>query len=170
MPSPSPSTGRTSLARRFGEAFPRTDWGLLTRLPRDVVIAATTAQADSPPRTVAEALAGLNAIAAGRSSDSDLVRAVVAEIYAETGDDEPPAPEVADRVAGVGVVLQDCRRAAVVLSVGADPADSAAYRHWVQHIAARVCRQARNGEPPGGVVQERERRFLADLGVALGLR
>jgi hypothetical protein len=162
MPSPSPSTRPTSLARRFGEAFPRTDWGLLTRLPRDVVIAATTAQADSPPRTVAEALAGLNAIAAGRSSDSDLVRAIAGAIYAETGDDEPPAPEV-------GVVLQECRRAAVILTA-ADPADSAAYRQWVQHIAARVCRQARTGEPPDVATRERERRFLGDLGVALGLR
>jgi hypothetical protein len=158
-----PASGRPGLAQRFRQEYPADEWVLLTRLPRAVLIAATASAAAGPAghsgpgpgsgaaspgrrRTVAEGLAGLEALAAGRFSDSDLVRAVVSAIYAET--DERPA---------VGPVLGDCRRAAVALAARADPADSAAYRQWVQHVAARVCAGS-------------ERDFLVDLGVALGLR
>jgi hypothetical protein len=59
-----------------------------------------------------------------------------------------------------------------VLAARADPADSAAYRQWLQSIAARVCGASRSGGVLG-LGRERfsaaERRFLADLGGALGL-
>ena len=84
---------------------------------------------------MSEGLAGLAAVAAGRSFDSDLVRAVATAIYARH-DGEPPVG-VAGR-ADQGDLLGACRAAARVLARRADPADSAAYRQWVQSVAAGV--------------------------------
>jgi hypothetical protein len=157
-------------------AFTTPEWSALVALPRRVIVAATSAEADDPRRTVAEGLAGLEAVAAGRAFDSDLVRAVVADFYAETEGDPtdgetPVAEEFADRAAGLAAVLHDCREATRVLG-RADPADSAAYRQWIQWIAARVCAAARSGGVlgvGGEQVSTKERRFLADLGTALAL-
>ena len=159
---------------RYGQAtslaFAPDEWTLLTHLPARVMIAATSASADAPRRTVAEGIAGLDAIAAGRSSDSDLVRAVVAAIYAESDEDTPTAEEFTDRAAGLAEVLASCRAASTVLYARADPADAAAYRHWVSTVAARVCGAAKSGGVlglGGERVSAAEGRFLADLGVAL---
>lgn len=168
MPS-QPSHGQaTSLA------YAPDEWELLTHLPARVMIAAASAEADSTPRTVAEGIAGLEAIAAGRNSDSDLVRAVVAAIYAasdaDAEDDPPTAEEFTDRPAGPAEVLAACRTASALLSARADPADAAAYRQWLQTIAARVCGASGSGGALGlgaARVSTAEQRFLADLGEAL---
>lgn len=177
MPSHSASGDPPSYGRIVGQlsasAFPASEWELLTRLPGRVIVAATSAEAHSPRRTVAEGLAGLDAIAAGRAFDSDLVRAVVAAIYAESDEDRPVAEELVHRAAGLAEVLAACREATQVLAGRADPADSAAYRQWVQSIAARVCATARFHDllgQGGEQVGPAERRFLEELGVALGLR
>jgi hypothetical protein len=173
MPSQSASGDSTSAGRVAAPAYPRHEWELLTGLPARVIVAATSAEPDGPRRTVAEGLAGLDAIAAGRAFDSDLVRAVVAAIYAESGDDRPVAEEFTDRAAGLAEVLGACREAAGVLAARADPADSAAYRQWVQSIAARVCGASRSGGLfglGGEHVSPAERRFLDDLAIALALR
>ena len=173
MPSQPASGYPTSVVHLVKLAFPHGEWSLLTGLPRQVVIAATSAEPDSPRRTVAEGLAGLDAIAAGRASDSDLVRAVVAAIYAETDPGAAAAEEFRDRGAGLAQVLAECRRATDVLAMRADPADSAAYRQWVQSIAARVCGASRSGGLfglGGEHVSPAERRFLDDLAIALALR
>lgn len=77
-------------------------------------------------------LAGLDAMAAGRGFDSDLVRAVVAAIYAR----HDGAPTPAERLTDLVDLLVACRAAVRVLHRRADPADSAAYRQWVQSVAA----------------------------------
>lgn len=153
-------------------AFPAAEWRLLTRLPARVVVAATSAEPDSPRRTVAEGLAGLEAIAGGRVFDSDLVRAVAAAIYAESTDDTPAAEEFTDREAGVAEVLAGCREASEILAARADPADSAAYRQWVQSVAVRVCGASRTGGllgVGGEQVSPAERAFLDNLATALQL-
>jgi hypothetical protein len=201
MPSQPASGHPPSVAHLVRLAFPHGEWNLLTRLPRQVMIAATSAEPDSPRRTVAEGLSGLDAIAAGRRSDSDLVRAVVAAIYAGTeqrhgqhpdpgqrrldqpdarteprrADDEdlPVAEEFRDRAAGLADTLDACRRATDLLAIRADPADSAAYRQWVESIAVRVCDAARSGGVlgfGGDLRSAAEEAFLADLAEALGLR
>jgi hypothetical protein len=172
-PTPNGTAGQVAaMAFRPGE------WELLTHLPARVIVAATSAEPDGPRRTVAEGLAGLDAIAAGRAFDSDLVRAVVSAIYAEADDDRPTAadpptaPGHSDRAVSVAEVLAACRRATDVLAARADPADSAAYRQWVQSIAARVCGASRSGGVlglGGKQVSAAERRFLDELAVALSL-
>jgi hypothetical protein len=145
------------------------EWDLLVRLPGQVVVAATSAQSDTARRTVAEGLAGLEAIAAGRASGSRLVRDVVAAIYQEPGEDQPAAEEFNDRVAGIAGVLADCRTAARVLAYRADHEDGDAYRHWLESVAARVCQAARTGGALGlgGVlISPAERQFLSDMGAA----
>ena len=175
--SPTSSPQRGNRARAVGPEFTDAEWQLLVRLPGQVVIAATSAEPDAPRRTVSEGLAGIDAIAAGRASDSDFVRDVVRAIYVEGEDSgpvdsEPPtAEEFLDRSAGLAEVLTTCRAAAAVLA-RADPADSAAYRQWLQSIAARVCGAARSGGLlglGGARLSAAERAFLADLGAALGL-
>jgi hypothetical protein len=134
------------------------------------MIAATSAEPDSDRRTVAEGLAGIDAIAAGTVSDSDLVRAAVAAIYAEADPDPPTAEQFLDRRAGITEVLVNCRSATTILARRADPADAAAYRQWLQNIAARVCGAARSADSlgiGGSLISDAEREFLVNLDRAL---
>jgi len=140
------------------DAFTPREWELLVRLPGRVIVAAT--HTGNPRRTVVEGLAGLEAMAAGRSFDSDLVRAVVAAVYAET-----PTTE-SEHAAGL---LRSCREAVKILGRRADPADSAAYRQWVQSIAARVCAGSSRRTPTPEQLGPADRRFLADLAHALAM-
>ncbi|MGA3526159.1 hypothetical protein [Melissospora conviva] len=137
------------------------EWRLLARLPGRVMVVSATRRVAEP---VAPGLAGLEGIAAGRASDSDLVRAVVAAVYAEA----EVASETYAQVNTVDEVFAECARAVEVLAGRADPADSAAYRQWVQSVAARVCRAARPEAADGGADPD-DQRFLAQLGAALGL-
>lgn len=151
-------------------AFRPDEWDLVIRLPARVMIAATSAEADGDERTVAEGLAGIDAIAAGTISDSDLVRAVVGAIYAEEDPDPPSAEQFLDRHAGITEVLVNCRAASAVLQSRADPADANAYRQWITSIAARVCGASRSGGVlglGGATVSAGERTFLDDLHRAL---
>jgi hypothetical protein len=146
--------------RSVASAYSPAEWRLLTRLPGQVVSAALAAFAGGPGDKVAHAVAGLDGIAAGRSFDSDLVRAVAAAIYAESDRDltldEAASPPTE--------VLARCRSIARLLARRADPADAAAYLQWVQSTAARVASAA---PEPGGNAANRW--FLTDLGRALGL-
>jgi hypothetical protein len=143
-------------------------WRLVSKLPAEVMIA-TVALRDNrhddrlprQRRTVTEGLAGLDAIAAGRSSDSDLVRAVVAAIYAEPEDDRPQPADRDGPRAELTQVLADCRTVVEILRRTADPADAAVYRHWVQQVAVRVCVASGSAGEPG------RRALLDDLGAAL---
>src|SRR5262245_22803569 len=126
-------------------AFTPQEWELLVRLPGQVVIAATSAEPDHPKRTVAEGLAGLDAIAAGLSSENQLVRNVVSTIYAERSTDAPSAEEFADPSEGLAMVLMACHEAAALLDSRAYPQDRLAYQDWVASIASRVCEASRTG-------------------------
>ena len=112
----------------------RAEWDLLVRLPRHVLIAATAAE---PDLSVADGLAGIAAIAAGRDAPSRLVRDVVAEIYTESSaDDLVVAADPAGRAADIAGVLAECRVAAHLLRQRMLPADAAAYRSWIEDVAA----------------------------------
>ncbi|MGC4809469.1 hypothetical protein ACLQ29_02935 [Micromonospora sp. DT228] len=161
-----PSAGRRA-APLTTAVYSAAEWDLLVSLPGRVLVATTAPDPGRPERGVRAGLAGLDAVAAGRASDSDLVRAVVAAIYARHDGTSPPAERRTDLVD----VLAACRTAGRVLGRRADPADSAAYRQWVQSVAARVCRAVpgpgeRRADQPATPA---DRRFLDRLGAALGL-
>jgi hypothetical protein len=143
-------------------SFSSSEWDLLVRLPGRVLVAATSAERDSARRTVAECLAGVDAIAAGRSSHIPLLQEIVAAIYSEQVGDHDPL-EFADPRSGIASVLADCRAAARTLERRVLNADATAYRDWLVDIAVSVCSAAR----PGSRVTPAERRFLADLALAL---
>lgn len=170
MPGQSASGSLLSARESVLLAFEPHEWELLTRLPARVMIAAISAEPDSDRRTVAEGLAGIDAIAAGATSDSDLVRATVAAIYAEADEDPPTAEQFRDRRAGITEVLVKCRAAALVLDSRASRADAQAYRSWVESIAERVCGAAKSGGVlgVGGMPLSRpEQQFLTELAEAL---
>jgi hypothetical protein len=154
-------------------AFDRDEWELLVTLPRRVVVAATSAEPDTPRRTVAEGLVGLEAIAAGRSSPSRLVREVVAAIYAAedgTEADDAAAEVFNDPDAGIAQTLAACGHANAVLGRRASRVDADGYRAWLAEVAAAVCGAAHTGGMLGlgGVrVSLAESRFLDDLADAL---
>ena len=142
------------------------EWELLVTLPGRVVIAATSAQLDPTRRTVVEGLVGLDAIAAGRSSASPLVRDVVSAVYHEK-DDRPAVEEVRE---GTAEVLDACRQAARLLAARTDRANADAYRRWLLAVATRVCHAARTGGllgVGGAALGPAGRRFLAELTAAL---
>ncbi len=151
-------------------AFDRDEWELLVTLPRRVVIAATLAEADTPRRTVAETLAGLEAIAAGRSSPSALVREIVAAIYAADDRGEFLGEIIDDTEANIVQTLTACRHANEVLKRKARLVDAAGYRAWLAEAAAAVCGAAHIGGifALGGIrVTLAESRFLEELAEAL---
>jgi hypothetical protein len=142
------------------------EWELLVTLPGRVVIAATSAQPDPARRTVAEGLAGLDAIAAGRSSASPLVRDVVSAVYHEPDDRQGGPPDGT----GAAEVMAACREAGRLLADRVDRTNAEAYRRWLLAIATRVCHAARTGGlrgVGGAALGPAERRFLADLTAAL---
>lgn len=160
---------RTSPIPRHAGSFAPDEWRLLIRLPAEVMVAAIAAGGHEQ-RTVAEGLAGLDAIAAGRGSDSDLVRCVVRAIYSEPEEGIAAPVPTGEPGQQVAQVLAHCRRAASVLRAGADPADAAAYRHWVQQVAIRVCGAARSGGLLGlgaEPIADRQQTLLDDLAAAL---
>ncbi|MET7468379.1 hypothetical protein ACFYON_12640 [Micromonospora sp. NPDC005686] len=154
-----PSAGRRA-APLTTAAYSAAEWDLLTDLPGRVLVAAASPGPGRPPRGVAAGLAGLDAVAAGRAFDSDLVRAVVAAIYAR----HDGAAERDERLTDLVDLLAAARAAVRVLRRRADPADSAAYRQWVESVAARVCRAGHSTPSPA------DTRFLDRLGGALDLR
>ncbi|MEU8259133.1 hypothetical protein AB0C02_00715 [Micromonospora sp. NPDC048999] len=154
-----PSAGRRA-APLTTAVYSAAEWDLLTELPGRVLVAAAAPTPGRPPRGVAAGLAGLDAVAAGRGFDSDLVRAVVSAIYARH---DGPADRV-DQLTDLVDLLAACRAAVRVLRRRADPADSAVYRQWVESVAARVCRVGDAGASPA------DRRFLDRLASALDLR
>ncbi|MFI7522538.1 hypothetical protein [Micromonospora globbae] len=162
-----PSAGRRATPLTTA-VYSAAEWDLLTGLPGRVIVAATAPGPGRPRRGVAEGLAGLEAVAAGRSFDSDLVRAVVTAIYARHDGQPVPAADGTDLVD----LLAACRAVVRLLDRRADPADSAAYRQWVQSVAARVCRAVPAGvfRPTGEPLSPADRRFLDRIGDALGLR
>jgi hypothetical protein len=143
-------------------SFPPAEWDLLVRLPGRVLIAATEVERGSVRHTVAEGLAGIEAIAAGRVSSSRLLRDVVAAIYAEQSG-EGDSREFADPRSGIASVLADCWVSARSLEKRATSGDAVAYRDWLVDIAVTVCAANR----VEGRVTPAERRFLADLSLAL---
>jgi hypothetical protein len=147
----------------------REEWELLVRLPGRVVVAATLAPQGAAEPSLIGGLAGLDAIAAGRSSVSRLVRDVVAAIYLEC-DDRPPVEQPRDPATAIGEVLIACRSAAAMLAERVRRPDADAYQNWLLSIAARVCHAGgRLPWPPAAVpVDEGQRRFLTALGDALG--
>ncbi len=161
---------RASPAPRTAGTFGAEEWRLLIRLPAEVMIATVISRDDGPRRTIAEGLAGLDAIAAGRGSDSELVRSVVAAIYREPADGRPDERSPAAATEDFRDVLDHCRRAATVLRGGAAPADASAYCQWVRLIAARVCDASRpsgvpsNDDGQAGAVDEE---LLDELTAAL---
>ncbi|HCT77204.1 MAG TPA: hypothetical protein DGT23_11560 [Micromonosporaceae bacterium] len=170
MPSQQASGNLLSARQSVLLAFEPHEWELLTRLPARVMIAATSAEADSHRRTVNEGLAGINAIAAGADSGSDLVRAMVAAIYAEADPDPPTAEQFRDRATGINEVLVSCRAAALVLDARVTPRDAMAYREWVESIANRVCKASVSGGVlgVGAITQSKaEQQFLLALAEAL---
>ncbi|TDB71790.1 hypothetical protein [Micromonospora sp. KC721] len=152
-----PAAGRRA-APLTTAIYSAAEWDLLTTVPGRVLVAAA-ATPGRPSRGVPAGLAGLDALAAGRAFDSDLVRAVVAAIYARHDGGSTPTDNRTDLVD----LLAACRAVVRVLHRRADPADSAAYRQWVESVGVRVC-HADNRTSPA------DRRFLDRLGEALGLR
>nr|MDT0658229.1 hypothetical protein [Micromonospora sp. DSM 115978] len=157
--NPSRASSRRTGDGLVGSVYSPAEWRLLTQLPGRVAAAATPVDPRRPVRGVLAGLAGLDGIAAGRSFDSELVRAVVAAIYAEpdhgSGSGRDGVPDAA-AVTGPTDLFAACRAATRLLAERADPADSAAYRQWVQTVAARVGRAVRDrpdgpfGPPPTG--------------------
>ncbi|WP_433389661.1 hypothetical protein [Micromonospora sp. KLBMP9576] len=160
-----PSSAGRRAAPLTTAVYSAAEWDLLTGLPGRVIVAAAAPAPGRPAPGVAAGLAGLDAVAAGRAFDSDLVRAVVATIYARHDEAADPG----DRRTDVMDLLAACRAATRVLHRRADPADSAAYRQWVQSVAARVCAAATAG-PAGLPPAPADRHLLDRLGGALGLR
>ncbi|GAA1562017.1 hypothetical protein GCM10009827_099320 [Dactylosporangium maewongense] len=138
----------------------RHEWDRLVRLPRHVLVVASAGDAN------VDAVAGVEAIAAGQRSRALLVRGVVAAIFAEH--EQVTGTEPLDREG----VLAECGAAVRMLAarLGADVA--LAYGEWLMDVAASVGRTAwRPGVIRlGGVeILLAEREFVNEIGRELAL-
>lgn len=136
----------------------RHEWDRLVRLPRQVLVVASAGDDN------VDAVAGVEAIAAGQRSRALLVRGVVAAIFAEQVTETTPL----DRAG----VLAECGAAARLLAgrLGTDVA--LAFGEWLMDVAASVGRTAwRPGVIRlGGVeVLLAEREFVNEIGRELAL-
>lgn len=146
-------------------AFERDEWELIVTLPRRVLIAAVAA-APTDGQAAAEGIAGIEAIASGLASPSPLVREVVASIYAESHADFEDDP-VGSSDGTMVQTLAACRYATEILSQRTSAEDAAAYRIWIQHIAAvvtGVAQGAAGDVSPPGRAGLADNRFLYALG------
>jgi len=147
--------------------FDRDEWELLVTLPRRILIAASTATAEGPEPGVADGLAGLAAIASGHDSPSQLIREVVAAIYAEFLHDEEASSE-AEPPGNRARTLAAAGRASEVLSGRVDPTDASAYTRWLGDIASAVVgASATSAGAPGNRVRLADHGFLDQLRSAL---
>lgn len=136
----------------------RQEWDRLVRLPRHILVVASAGDDN------VDAVAGVEAIAAGQRSRALLVRGVVAAIFAE----QVTGGTSLDRDG----VLAECGAAVRMLAdrLGADVA--LAYGEWLMDVAASVGRTAwRPGVIRlGGVeVLLAEREFVNEIGRELAL-
>lgn len=146
------------------------EWGLLVGLPQAVIVAASASEADSTRKTMAEAAAGLETLAAGRDSGSPLVEQVALAVVERVGDPEDGAeaplirPE--DPAAEIADVLDRARAAAALLAGKAGDGEATAYKFWLIGIAEAVITAAASGGVlgiGGAWVSESERRFIDEL-------
>ncbi|MEV0136467.1 hypothetical protein AB0H83_49600 [Dactylosporangium sp. NPDC050688] len=131
----------------------RHEWDRLVRLPRHVLVVASAGDDN------VDAVAGVEAIAAGQRSRALLVRGVVAAIFAEQVTDTAPL----DRPG----VLAECGAAVRMLAGRLGPDVALAYGEWLMDVAASVGRTAwRPGVIRlGGVeVLLAEREFVNEIG------
>ncbi|MEU7873251.1 hypothetical protein [Dactylosporangium sp. NPDC049140] len=143
----------------------RPEWDLLVRLPRAVLVAACAGDER------VDAVAGVEAIAAGQRSRALLVRGVVAAIFAEQLTDN----DIDDTAAEPAAVLADCGYAVRLLAERIGPDVALAYGEWLMDIAASVGRtawQAARIRLAGVEIQLAERRFVNGIALELtrGLR
>lgn len=156
---PHPFASRSTTVPSFAPA----EWDLLVRLPGRLLVAAMSAEAAANPGAVyatdsmADGLAGLEAIAAGRARGSRLVQDVVAAIYSEPAADSPAAPinGATYSASAVAAVLADARSAVRMLGRRVGDSEAGAYRDWLVDIVAAA------GPRPAA------RRFRVDLTLAL---
>ncbi|GAA1766633.1 hypothetical protein [Luedemannella helvata] len=146
------------------------EWGLLVGLPQAVIVAASASEPDSTRKTMAEAAAGLEAIAAGRDSGSPLVEQVALWVVEQVGDPEEgaeaPIIRPDDIDAQIADVLDRARAATTLLTHKAGEGEAAAYKFWLVGIAEAVITAASSGGVlgiGGAWVSESERRFIDEL-------
>ncbi|GAA1838914.1 hypothetical protein GCM10009682_63960 [Luedemannella flava] len=146
------------------------EWGLLVGLPQAVIVAASASEPDGTRKTMAEAAAGLEAIAAGRDSGSPLVEQVALHVVEQVGDPEEgaeaPLIRPDDIDAEIADVLDRARAATALLTGKAGDGEAAAYKFWLVGIAEAVITAASTGGVlgiGGEWVSESERRFIDEL-------
>jgi hypothetical protein len=159
----------------YQDIFGAEEWNLLLDLPQNVIAAASAAESDSTRRTLAEGVAGLDAIAEGRGSGNPLVETVAGKLVRRLGDpahgaDSPIARGNVDANSMIESCLARVSTANDVLRKVSD-GDAGAYRHWLVSIAESVVSAATTGGKMGvggEQVTAAERAFVARLGQMLG--
>lgn len=152
QPTPSQSSAGVDLPLQ------RHEWDRLVRLPRHVLVVASAGDDN------VDAVAGVEAIAAGQRSRVLLVRGVVAAIFAE----QVTGTASLDRAG----VLAECGAIVRMLAARLGPDVALAYGEWLMNVAGSVGRTA--WQPGvirlGGVeVLLAEREFVNEIGRELAL-
>lgn len=157
-------SAHSAKAQALRGCFSGAGWRELTELPERVAVAAALADPAGGFAEMHELVAGMRAIEAASESDSELVRAVVAERYEEgfmwgVGGDSP-SDRIEETLQAVNAGLASLRVA------GIDAAEMAAYARFLWAVARDAARASRSGGVlgiGGREVSPREADFLGHL-------
>jgi hypothetical protein len=133
--------------------FSDSEWGLLVRLPRWVVGAASAVQPDNARRTAIEREAGFVAVADGREMGNAFVARLARDAmdrFDDRDDGVVTMPvDFSDVDGAIAAVLERVAQAIDLLAQKSDAQDALVYRRWLLDITEIVIRAARSHDVLG---------------------
>ncbi|MEZ4529554.1 MAG: hypothetical protein R2855_00870 [Thermomicrobiales bacterium] len=155
---------RSATAEGLRARFSDAEWRELTELPERVAVAAALSDATGGFEDAKDLVAGMRQIETGSESESELVRALVAERYDEGfawgDDDRSPDERVEDTLRAVREELRVLQARAIATG------EIVAYANFLMEIARTAVRGSRSGGflgIGGSDVSQRESAFLSRL-------
>lgn len=156
-------------------SFTPDEWKVLSQAPTMAGLVVVAASPSGPLGVIQESIAvgKILADAKAQTSSSELLNALVADLATPEGRQTLQASELRGKSPDQikSYALDACRKAAALLDQKA-PADSPAFKRWLQTIGQKVSEAAREGGFlgfGGTQVSEQETTALTDLRKSLGI-
>jgi len=156
-------------------SFTPDEWKVLTQAPTMAGLVVMTSSPSGPLGLFEESIAIGKILAETKTqgSSSELLNALVADLATPQGRQATPPTELRGKSADQikSYALDACRKAAALLDQKA-PAESPAFKRWLQTIGQKVAEAAKEGGflgIGGTQVSEQEKTALTDLSKSLGI-
>lgn len=156
-------------------SFTPDEWKLLSQTPTMAGLVVVAASPSGPLGVIEESIAMGRILVDTKTqgSSSELINALVGHLATPEGRQAMRPPELVGKSPDQikSYALDTCRKAAALLDQKA-PAESPAFKRWLQTIGQKVAEAAKEGGflgIGGTQVSEQEKTALTDLGKSLGI-